>query len=167
MATATRTTYTPVGRPPYSNTNYDAQTGPAELTEYGGVSESPSDDSVSKTVWTPPLVTVLTARPGETITAASTMVVDSTVKGVAQPTITKQISESALFVGFEAVTIAAGSFPACRFEQKHSGPQGPTTTYWRLRGHGILLKSHTPASAVDGGGTEELLSLLVNGAVPQ
>lgn len=169
MATETVSTFSPPNSPAYSSKEYALQTGPAELTEYGGVSElvTATVQSRSKTVFTPPLVTVLTTVPGESMASTVTMVTTSTVNGVDQPQLTSTVSTSGLFVGVEPVTIAAGTFNACRFELRHSGSQGPTSTRWILVGHGIELKSSTPAFGGIGAEAQELTTLLINGVVPK
>jgi hypothetical protein len=169
VATETVSTFTPPVGSPYTSRSYWKMTGPVELTEYGSVSEfvTATVQSFSKSVYTPPLVQSLDMAPGETRTLSYTIVTTSTVNGVAQTPLTASGMTTATFVGFEQVTIPAGTFEACRFDQKHQGLDGPTSSYWFLVGHGVELKSSTPASAGAGASLTELTSLLIDGAVPQ
>jgi len=122
--------------------------------------------SRSKTVYTPPLVNVLTAVPGGTISSTATWVTTTTLNGVDQWPVSFSSSTTGVFVGVESVTIAAGTFNACRFEQRDAGAQGPLTTRWVLLGHGVELKSSTPAGGGSGAYEAELSAILVNVAVP-
>lgn len=169
MATETLTTYTPVNSPAYTNKEYSRVTGPAELTQYGGLSElvTAMVQSRSKSVFSPPLVLTLDRVPGVVGSRTFTMVVSTTINGVEQQPLTITGFASATLIGFEKVTIPAGTFDACRFEQKHQGPDGPTTTRWLLLGHGVELKASTPAFGDVGASIVELTSLLINGVVPK
>jgi len=169
QAIETLTTYMPVNSPSYTYKVYSLQTGPAELTEYGSVSElvTGTVQSRSKSVYTPPFVQTLTAVPGDTKTISFTAVTTNTLNGVSQAPTTTTLTTTGTFIGFEQVTIPAGTFNACRFEQQDSGPQNPATTRWVLLGHGIELKASTPAFGGNGASVLELTTLLINGSVPQ
>lgn len=88
------------------------------------------------------------------------------MNGVDQPPVSFSISTTGVFVGVEPVTIAAGTFNACRFEQRDAGAQGALTTRWVLLGHGVELQSSTPAGGGSAAYEAELSALLVHGAVP-
>jgi hypothetical protein len=169
LANETSSTFTPANSPSYTGKSYWKVTGPAELTDYGSTSElvTAAVQSFSKSVYTPALVTSLAMAPGETRTVSYTIVTTTTINGVAQAPLAISAVTIGTFVGFEQITIPAGTFDACRFDQKHQGPNGPTSTHWFLVGHGVELKSSTPAFAGAGASVTELASLLIDGSVPR
>ncbi|MCK0505362.1 hypothetical protein [Aromatoleum anaerobium] len=169
VATETLSTFTPANSPLYTNKEYWRFTGRTELAQYGSLSEltTATMQSRSKSVFMPPLVLLLDLAPGIVSTLTFAMVTTNTINGVEQQPITIAESESATFIGFEKITIPAGTFDACRFKQNHQGSHGPTTTRWLLLGHGVELKSSTPTFGGTGASLVELTTLLINGVVPQ
>ncbi len=69
---------------------------------------------------------------------------------------TSNDTSTTTYLGREAVTVAAGTYEACKFETT-SGPTTAPSTNWYLVGKGIHLKS------VSGASTTEATSVRFNG----
>ena len=67
-------------------------------------------------------------------------------------------SSTVTFVGFETITVPAGTFTdACKFEQRVTTGASRTTTRWLARGSGVVLRVES------GGTTQRLVSGTLNG----
>ena len=64
------------------------------------------------------------------------------------------------FVGMEMVTIPAGTFNACKYEESSEDTPADITTNWLYKGHPVKSYAETPAGKL----TIELKSALINGA---
>ena len=106
-----------------------------------------------------------TLAAGESFTANITSATTTTMPGlpVTPPAVTTQSMQTVKFVGFEDVTVPAGTFAgACKFE---TTVDGATSTEWiTASGQGVAVRSHHPATMTQGAVTLELGSGTVNGA---
>lgn len=132
--------------------DFDAASGVATL--YGSVSAYTSTLGANTTrqdttsILTPPIVdNEFTLAPGQSVasqTEVSSDATTTTVNGVAGPTTTSTRRTSSLattFVGIETVTVAAGTFSTCRY-QDHAG-----VTKWLLLGYGTTVKDSQGGAA--------------------
>lgn len=94
---------------------------------------------------------------GSTVLASS--VVSATVSPVSGlGNATFNASSTVTFVGFETVTVPAGTFTdACKFEQRVTTGSSRVTTRWLARGSGVVLRIES------GGTTQRLASGALNG----
>ena len=107
-----------------------------------------------RTVFVPPWTdTQHTLEPGQSVN--QTWTGTSTTNGVTMPL---QGSRSIRFVGREAISVPAGSFATCRFEQTQPGQPSPFTTW-------IAQKFGAPVQVQSSGGLTQALRLIVDGAV--
>jgi hypothetical protein len=83
-----------------------------------------------------------TLAAGESTVFAQTYTTTTTPPGTSQTT---SASPTVTYVGQESVTVPAGTFAACKFNQTFSGE---TTTTWIIKGSGVMAKSTDVANNV-------------------
>jgi len=131
----------------------DSATG--HVTVYGSLGVSTADlggstnqSSVTSVFTTPTLDTEFALAPGGTATARTVTAVDTTVVslgGVAQaPTTTSRTDTlpATTFVGYETVSVPAGTFSTCKYTTA-----GSSTARWLLRGYGSVVKDSAGGQA--------------------
>ena len=138
---------------------YQKRTGTTAVTNYGWTSQSNMTTTqggsttviagTATTVFTPPWVdTSYALEPGKTVTQTytETATITSSVNGGAPTTQTgtSSVSITNKFVGIETITVPAGSFQACRFQDSDT----PGNTTWTLVGTGMTIKSTTVVAGV-------------------
>jgi hypothetical protein len=152
---------------------YTRKTGAAEITYYGALvtaSQQVLGFSIpmeTKTVWTPPWVDHrYTLGVGEQLTqtySGSTTITTGGVLG-SPSTVTTQptpVSNVVKFVGIESVTVPAGTYNACKFQDWAVATPTEVTTTWLIVGKGMLVK--TLAVTKTGTQTISATSLTLNG----
>lgn len=155
------------------DTHYFERTGERAIAFHGQIQESVSviggRTSVSRTEyqWDPPWMDYTSAlSPGDSYTETVTSLTTQTLNGVTSGPTSDTARFGHRFIGYETLRTAAGSFPACRFEQ--TDPDGGTavSTVWVWRGYGIELERENRITIASGAAftTRILLqSLTVNG----
>lgn len=156
---------------------YQTAVSSGEVTQYGAVVRATTPvagfnlTTDSRTVYSPPWVDRrFTLNQGQTLTqtytGTTTVTSASPFPGVpgTSTTTTTTITQHIRFVGIESVTVPAGTFSACKFED--TDPAAPTslTTTWLAVGHGSVVKTVGTSTA----GTQTIVatSILINGAAP-
>lgn len=140
----------------------DAATG--NVTQYGtlsvvsissaGVTNS---NSVKSVLTQPSVDTQFALAPGATAPARTLTVADTTIasiNGVDQPPATTtrtETSPATTFVGYETVTVPAGTFSTCKYTTA-----GSTAARWVLKGYGSTVKDSSGGQAT---------TIKVNGSV--
>lgn len=131
---------------------YGIRTGTAEVTQHGVVTTSIMELSPGvpvsmevKVVWSPAWVdTQYALNAGDTVIktlqAATTTTIGSTPPGVFGPIVTT-VTPNIKFHGVESVTVPAGTYSTCKFEQFDSSSPSTNTFTWLIVGKGILVKS--------------------------
>lgn len=146
--------------PLYSSTSttksyYAVNAGAFTSQAFGTVTEvhTPISGTLSTTI-NPPREDRYDLDPGESYT--QTYTVSTSGAPVAIPDTTSTVKRT--YVGRESVTVPAGTFEACRFEEDVTvGSTTTTTTMWFDVGSGIELK-------VDAGDISETVSASINGS---
>lgn len=153
---------------------YSRRTGTAEVTNYGAlVSASVSVAGISvptetKTLWSPAWVDRRYGLSvGESLTQIYSGSVTSTTAGLfgaPSTTTTNNASNSqqVKFVGLETITVPAGTYSTCRFEEYATATPGEVSTSWLIVGKGIAVKISTTGS--QGTQTVTAKSVKLNGA---
>ena len=121
-----------------------------------------------KSVYTPPFVDRrYSLSVGQSITQTQTQVATTTTGGIlgTPPTVTsttQTASTTSKFVAIENITVPAGTYRACRFEESASGTPTSISTSWVIFGRGLLVRSEAPGAS----GTQviQATSVKVNGA---
>ncbi|MFG5410993.1 hypothetical protein ABXN37_26410, partial [Piscinibacter sakaiensis] len=153
---------------------YNRAAANGEVTNYGAIVSAPvtvagfTVTSNSKTVYNPPWVDRRnTLSAGQQITQTYTGTTTTTTGGLfgtpgSTTTNTATISDVVRFVGIESVTVPAGTYQACKFENWAPATPADVTTNWIVVGSGALAKT----LSVSSGGTQliEATSLQLNGA---
>lgn len=147
-----------------------------EVTQYGAVVRATtpvagfSVTSDSRTVFNPPWVDRrFTMTAGQTLTqtyTGTTTVVSGGILGAPGTTTTSTttLTQNIRFVGIESVTVPAGTFNACKFEDTDPASPGAVTTTWLAVNHGSIVK--TVGTGPSGTQTIVATSILINGAAP-
>ncbi len=124
----------------------------------------------SRTVYSPPWVDRrFTLNAGQTLTQTYTGTTTATVGGFpgvpgTSTTTTTTTTQHVRFVGLESVTVPAGTFNACKFEDTDPATPANMTTTWPAVNHGSMVK--TVGTSPSGTQTIVARSILVNGAAP-
>ena len=121
-----------------------------------------------KSVYTPPFVDRRYGLSvGQSITQTQTQVATTTTGGIlgTPPTVTsttQTASTTSKFVAIENITVPAGTYRACRFEESASATPTSISTSWVIFGRGLLVRSEAPGAS----GTQviQATSVKVNGA---
>ena len=153
---------------------YARRTGAAEVTQYGLLLTATVQiagvtvPTESKSVWSPPWIDrryglALGASLTQTYSGSTT----STVGGImgAPPTVTTtpvSASTTTKFVAVESVTVPAGTYSACKFEEFDTATPTEITTSWLIVGKGIMVK--TMANTGTDTQTIEATAVKLNGA---
>lgn len=152
---------------------YTRKTGSAEITYYGALTTSTqlvagfSIPMETKTVWSPPWVDhryslgvgeqlTQTYSGSTTITSGGLLGSPGTVTTTPTP-----VSNVVKFVGIESVTVPAGTYNACKFQDWAVATPTEVTTTWIVVGKGMLVK--TMAVTKSGTQTISATSLTLNG----
>ena len=147
-----------------------------EVTQYGTVVRAITPvagfnmTSDARTVFSPPwLDRRYTLNAGQTLTqtyTGTTTVVSGGILGSpgTTTTVTTTTTQNIRFVGIESVTVPAGTFNACKFEDTDPASPGSMTTSWIAVNHGFNLKS--VGTGPSGTQTIVATSVLLNGAAP-
>lgn len=131
--------------------SYSRRLNELEMVSFGSINtdlieSSPTGPrSVSRLVYQPPPVSRLNAlAPGEEVHTTETGTVTTTIRLAngqfrtsSMPYLPDQYDR---FVGFESVTVPAGTFKACRFETRLPTAPDVLITSWSLHDHGVELK---------------------------
>lgn len=147
-------------------------TAPGELTEYGYVAKSYL--AASTGTFVPPFVNhQFRLRPGESQYKTRTTRMSS---GVPAGDYTVEKRELVTLVGYETITVPAGSFQTCKVEitthetatSNGASRAAPSlTTNWYIVGSGIIVKStyqnFSPSGAASKPMSEEAISIEFNG----
>lgn len=153
---------------------YSRRTAAAEVTVYGLVLTTTLQvagftvPTESKSVWSPPWVDRrFSLAQGALLTQTYSGSTTSTIGGIAgaPPTVTvtpATVSSTTKFVGVESVTVPAGTYSACKFEDYAVATPTEITTSWLIVGKGILVKSL--ANTGSGTQTIEATAVKLNGA---
>lgn len=139
-------TFTDVGR------FYGQFTGAAEYTDYGYTSTLTGTLSgamvtvTSRAVWSPPTVDrQFGLAVGESTTRTQAGTTTTTTRGVPGvpegPVVSTDTSNSTIkYLRRETITVPAGTYDTCRFEEVYSGDTSNTATTWVIFGKGIDVK---------------------------
>lgn len=120
---------------------YTARNGDV-VTQYGMATEASAMAPAMRTVYTPPYEDRMAVLAlGESHTATQNTTYTYLVNGT-ESSSSYSSSYTATYLGVEPVTVAAGTYEACKFEVT-SGPTSPATTNWYIRGKGFHVKSVT------------------------
>lgn len=120
---------------------YTARNGDV-VTQYGMTTEASAMAPAMRTVYTPPYEDRMAVLAlGESHTATQNTTYTYLVNGTENSS-SYSSSYTATYLGVEPVTVAAGTYEACKFEVT-SGPTSPATTNWYVRGKGFHVKSVT------------------------
>lgn len=112
------------------------------VTHYGMTTEASSMAPAMRTVYDPPYEDrTWVLALGESYTATQNTTYTYLVNGTEQSS-SYSSSYTTKYLGVEPVTVAAGTYEACKFELT-SGPTSPATTNWYIRGKGFHVKSVT------------------------
>ena len=114
-----------------------------------------------KTVYSPPFVNLqFTLTAGQTITQNYAGTTTTTTAAGATSASTT-VNQSLRFVGIESVTVPAGTFSTCKFEQWDNATPTQITTSYLAVGNGALVKS----TGVSSQGTQTISAtqLVLNG----
>lgn len=156
--------------------SYQNAAANGETTQYGAVVTANTPvagfnvTSTSRTVFSPPWVDRrFTMTAGQTLTQTYTGTTTTSSGGIlgspgTTTTVTTTTTQSIRFVGIESVTVPAGTFSACKFEDSDPAVPGSVTTTWLATGHGTNVKS--VGSGPSGTQTIEAVSVQINGAAP-
>jgi hypothetical protein len=127
----------------------------SELTAYGSTSTitatvgASTIVSTSRKVNTPPYISrEFALSPGQSTgpqTSISVTTEQTTIDGVPRPatTTTETSTSNITFVGYETITIPAGTFNTCKFTTTRDTT---TSTSWALVGYGVAVKNGTNAA---------------------
>jgi hypothetical protein len=152
---------------------YNKRTGTAEVTNYGAVitaTQSFAGFSVpveTKIVWSPPWKDLrYTLALGESIVqrySGSTTISTGGILGTpgtstVSPT---PVDTTVKFVAVETITVPAGTFKTCKFQDYATATPGNVTTSWLIYGNGISVKSESVTTS--GTQTITATSVKVNG----
>ena len=148
--------------------SYQTASASGETTQHGvtgRTAQTVAGFSISttfKTVFTPPWVNrQFTMTAGQTITQSYTGT--TTVTSLAGTTSsTATTNQSLRFVGIESVTVPAGTFSSCKFEQWDNTSPANVTTSWLAVGNGALVKS--VGVSAEGTQTISATALVLNGS---
>lgn len=126
---------------------YSARTGDV-VTQYGMTTEASAMAPAMRTVYTPPYEdrTAVLAL-GETYTTTQNATYTYLV-GAGEQSSSYSSSYTTKYLGVEPVTVAAGTYEACKFEVT-TGPGSPATTNWFIRGKGLHVKSVTGSQVME------------------
>ncbi|MFY9480148.1 MAG: hypothetical protein WAQ08_21140 [Aquabacterium sp.] len=157
-----QTVGTPSSEVRFDGTHYVALSD-HQVQLLGTVSRYRSQGSmVTQTLALSPSLTDLDFRlaVGGSTVAASSVISASVSPASGAGTASLNASSAVTFVGFETITVPAGTFTdACKFEQRVTTGSSRVTTRWLAKGSGVVLR-------VDAGGTiQRLVSGTLNGAV--
>lgn len=120
---------------------YTARNGDV-VTQYGMTTEESAMAPAMRTVYTPPYEDRMAVLAlGESHTATQNTTYTYLVNGTENSS-SYSSSYTTKYLGVEPVTVAAGTYEACKFEVT-SGPGSPATTNWYIRGKGFHVKSVT------------------------
>lgn len=131
------------------------------ITSYGVDLNTTSPAALSSTIrFNPPRVDRADLNTGESYTETTTINTSNVVSGFTVATST-QSTVTRTFLGLEQITVPAGTFTACKFEDDTTSTTNGTTTtssatLWNY-GNGINLRTES------GGDVSVLLSATVNG----
>lgn len=137
--------------------SFDSTTG--VTIGYGAVTKLTNGNTIADgiVVVTPPIVDVTyslsVGQSAPSQTETETQTTTATVNGVAgtpTTTTTTHSTDATTFVGYETITVPAGTFNTCRFLDSTTG-----VTKWVLRGNGIEVQDSTGGAAT---------SITLNGA---
>ncbi len=131
---------------------YSQITGPAEITTYGftsmltGTLAASTFTVATRAVATPPSVDrTFGLAVGESITQTETQISTTTTLGVPGASEKPQVSTDRFnstikFLGRETITVPAGTYDTCKFEETFEGNASNTATSWVIFGKGIDVK---------------------------
>lgn len=156
-----------------SSNNYSKRTGTGEVTNYGSVITATQAifgfnvSTETKVVWSPPWKDLRYGMAvGDTIVqtySGSTTITTGGFGGAPGSTTTNitPVSNTVKFVGIETVTVPAGTYRTCKFQEWATATPAQVTTSWLLLGKGLLAKSE----AVTTEGTQLITatSIKING----
>lgn len=141
------------------NTSYTQRASAGGVTIHGdeGSMSMGAVNASFRTVFNPPWTdTQHVLSPGQSVT--QTWSGTTTSQGQTSPL---QGSRSIRFVTRETITVPAGTFETCRFEQTQASTTGPMTT-WIARGWGVPVQ--VQGSATSPGGITRAVRISVDGA---
>lgn len=123
----------------------------------------------SKTVFSPPWVDRrFTMTAGQTLvqTYAGTTTTSTSIPGVPAAPVASNVSvsQTVRFIGIESVTVPAGTFQACKFEEFATATPAEVTTTWLAPVNGVMVRTST--TTAQGSQTIAARTLLINGAAP-
>jgi hypothetical protein len=150
--------------------SYRVATSAGVITEYGATARAiitiggSTGSSNSRSVSNPPSVDRrYTLSAGQSDTLTGTVTTATTTNGVTT-TQTENLSQTVRFVGIESVTVPAGSFNACKFEQAPTNAPADVTTSWVAVGSGVVVR--TVAVSSIGTQTASARTIRINGVAP-
>ncbi len=153
---------------------YQTAAANGEVTQYGSIARATTPiagfslTNTIKTVYTPAWVDrMFTMTAGQTLVqtyAGTTTTTTGGIAGVPGTTTTSNLSASQTtrYLGRESVTVPAGTFNACKFEQFDTASPSNVTTSWLAPGNGVMVK--TTGTSTQGPQTISARTLLINGA---
>ncbi|MFO1292521.1 MAG: hypothetical protein U1F07_05505 [Rubrivivax sp.] len=153
--------------------SYSRRTATAEVTMFG--TEVTTTQSVSgfnvatvnKMVWSPPLVDRrYTMAIGDTLTQSYAGTNTTTTAGIlgapgTSSTVQVSVTNVSKFVGIESVTVPAGTFNACKFQEWAAATPDDVSTSWLVVGKGVSVKTVSASSS--GTQTIQARSVKING----
>lgn len=146
---------------------YRLATSNGTVTEHGATSRAAitvsgnTGTSTGRTTSSVPFVDGrFTLSAGQTQLQTGSFTTATTTNG-ATSSQTTLISRNVRFVGIESVTVPAGTFNACRFEEAPTNAPSETTTSWVAVGNGATLRSVAVSST--GTQTSVARSIQLNG----
>jgi hypothetical protein len=127
--------------------NYSQIQG-AELLNYGSSSQiSAAGQTINSiTSFAPAVRTFLNWTAGQTLTQTYTSTTESTGLPVAVPPTVTTSTSSTRFLGIENITVPAGTFAACRFENTTNGVVSTSWSAATGRYSGLLLRAQDNAT---------------------
>lgn len=142
-------------------------TGPTEVTVFGLDQQLSTSANISRVVNKPPFVDRRwELAAGQSMQQSFHAEAQSVDPSNGNATVISSFDENktVTFAGVETVTVPAGTFPACRFDQKHAS--GGSDTQWSLIGTGVVVRMQL----FDGTGAVTLerraTKVLINGSPP-
>lgn len=140
---------------------FTTRNGRASATVHGW--EQVRDGSTSRTILRPPMPDARwSLAPGQSQLRTYHAEVQAVNGSTATVISASDFSTTDTFVGVESITVPAGTFETCRFDERHSS--GATDTLWLLVGTTVPVKFETKDAAKTMG--REATKVLVNGTPP-
>ena len=140
------------------------------VTEYGAtaratlIANGVTGTSTSRSTSVPPFVdSRFTLSGGQSLLQTGSITTATTTNGITT-TQTDNLSQTVRFIGIESVSVPAGTFNACKFEQVPTATPTDITTSWVGVGNGVVLRTTAVSSL--GTQTATARTIRLNGVAP-